>query len=55
MLTLYNAKRRSLKQWAERMEECQRRLTEQRIEPGNPGTILNDRKGREGVFGGALT
>ena len=42
MLTLYNAKRRSLKQWAERMEECQRRLTEQRIEPGNPGTILND-------------
>ncbi len=42
MLTLYSAKRRSWKQWAELTEECRRRLTEQRIEPGNPGTILND-------------
>lgn len=42
MLTLDNVDSRIWKRWVELTDEHRRRLSEQRIEPGNPGTILND-------------
>jgi hypothetical protein len=51
MFSLYGLDNRSWKQWQKVTRECQRRLTEQSIVPGNPGTILTDIDILIGVIG----
>jgi hypothetical protein len=42
MLSLYFLDERFWKRWRAAAKECQRRLTDQQIVPGDPGTILKD-------------
>ncbi len=42
MFHLYSFDSRARERWQSLAEECQRRLTEHHIVPGNPGTILKD-------------
>ena len=42
MLYLYGLDPRSWKRWRSLADQCQRRLTEQQIAPGDPGAILKD-------------
>src|SRR5438093_12702111 len=42
MFSLYYLDNKCWKRWQSVADECRRRLTEQQIVPGNPGTILKD-------------
>lgn len=42
MLSLYHFDSKTWKRWHALADQCQRRLTEQQISPGDPGSILKD-------------
>ena len=42
MIFLYGLNEQTWKRWGTLADQCRRRLTEQQISPGDPGTILKD-------------